>query len=67
MGLLDNKTTSERIKAMMAADGVTQVNMAEIIGVTDVTWRMRMKFNSWKLTELELIAGYFGRDLKELV
>ncbi len=64
---LNGANTSRKIKALLAARGLTAESLAPILGLHSVTIYARMKHNSWSVEEINKIADFHNIDPKELI
>jgi hypothetical protein len=64
---LDGANTSRKIKALLAARGLTAETLAPILNLHAVTIYARIKNNSWTVEEINKIAGHHDIDPKELI
>lgn len=62
------EAVSRTVRVLMAEHGVTQTMLAMVLGVsqTQVSSRLRMD-TPWSLSDLEVLARYFGVTVAELV
>jgi transcriptional regulator with XRE-family HTH domain len=60
---MDRLTTSEKIKIELSRRNMTQVELAEKLGLDKVTISNRMTSNAWKPLEVFYIKNELGFDL----
>jgi len=65
--ILNGANTSRKIKAMLAARGLTADTLAPLIDLHTVTIYARMKNNSWSVEEINKIATHYNIDPKDLI
>jgi len=59
--------TNGKIKALLASRDLSWTALARLLEVTPETIYSRKKESNWKVSELRLIAEFFGVDTKELI
>ncbi len=64
---LDGANTSRKIKALLAARGLTADTLAPILDLHTVTIYARMKNNSWTVDDINKIASHHNIDPKDLI
>jgi transcriptional regulator with XRE-family HTH domain len=66
-GMLDGLNTSGRLRVLMAAKGLTQVDLAAVLDVTRETIVNRFDANRWLIDDLKKISDKYGVDVTELI
>jgi hypothetical protein len=64
---LDGANTSRKIKALLAARGLTAETLSPLLDLHTVTIYARMKNNSWSVDEINKIATHHNIDPKDLI
>ena len=59
-------TTTEKIKMVMAARGITQKQLASKLGITQPTLSGKFKLDDWRESDLRKIAGVCHCDYKSI-
>ena len=65
--ILDGLGTSQKIKALMAVRGITQNDLARVVGVSLGTIQNRFDLDRWGVSELKKIAAEYGIDIANII
>ena len=65
--ILDGLDTSGKIKALMATRKVTQLELANVLGVTLPTIGNRFDANFWHVDDLKKIAETYNVEVTDLI
>ncbi len=66
-GIFENLTTSGKLKAFLAINGITQTKIGDLLGVSLETIRNRMVDDRWDINDLKKIATEYKIDVTELI
>ncbi len=66
-GIFENLTTSGKLKAFLAINGITQTKIGDLLGVSLETIRNRMVDDRWDINDLKKIATEYKIDVPELI
>uniref|UniRef100_A0A6M3LL85 Putative sigma-70 region domain containing protein n=1 Tax=viral metagenome TaxID=1070528 RepID=A0A6M3LL85_9ZZZZ len=66
-GIFENLTTSGKLKAFLAINGITLTRIADLLGVTLETIRNRMADDRWDVNDLKKIAAEYKVEIHDLI
>jgi len=67
MKILAKFNTSEKIKALLAARGESQHDLAKVLDVALPTINRRITDGDWRIAEIQAVAAHFSVSVKDLV
>jgi transcriptional regulator with XRE-family HTH domain len=65
--LFKGLNTSEKVRLFMAAKGISKVELATLLTVSDETIRNWLKADTWDLNDLKKISAKYGVELTDLI
>ncbi len=65
--ILEGLDTAGKVKALMAVRGVTQLELAKVMGVSLGTIGNRFEVGRWTLDELKKIAAEYKIEVNDLI
>jgi len=66
-GILKGLDTTAKVKALMSARGLTQPDLAAVLGVSLGTIGNRFESHRWLISELRKIADTYDVNIKDLI
>ncbi|WP_207634428.1 helix-turn-helix domain-containing protein [Candidatus Frankia alpina] len=59
---------NETIRLLMTRTGVRQIDLAEVLGMTQGSLSYRLQgYSNWKIDDLVKVAAHFGLTVSELI
>jgi len=65
--VFEGLTTVQKVKALMAANGMNMQSLAGCLNISIGTVSNRFEKNDWSVSELKALAEKFGTTLTELM